>query len=273
MMSDIKPSEVYVSRLELVELLQEARAEIARLTQLAEVSEAFRQAYQDGKYKLYAMGGDICEAAAEHLPMSEGPLERAARRILIEPHVQDLRAEIARKDAEIERNNQVFNEVTITLISAIHARANERDALAVKLEDEITTAKDKLSELASDALSESLRMKSRHDELVAKLERITDLCNEDKSQAQIPKYRVNEIIAANQLTVQMDKKRMVTAEEKRQALLDAGWREWDAHFGGEGWCDPERRTDYQWTLDEAYVRENSRAILSFDQPEPATEEK
>jgi hypothetical protein len=41
-------------------------------------SEEWRQAYQDGKYKLYSMGGAICEAAAEHLPCNEGPLDRVA---------------------------------------------------------------------------------------------------------------------------------------------------------------------------------------------------
>jgi hypothetical protein len=59
-----------------------AEAEITNLKHLLSVSEDFRKAYADGKYKLYAMGGEICEAAAEHLPMSEGPLERACRTAL-----------------------------------------------------------------------------------------------------------------------------------------------------------------------------------------------
>jgi hypothetical protein len=53
-----------------------------RLKELLSVSDEFRRAYADGKYKLYAMGGEICEAAATHLPMSEGPLERACRKAL-----------------------------------------------------------------------------------------------------------------------------------------------------------------------------------------------
>lgn len=44
--------------------------------------EDYRRAYREGKLKLYAMGGAICEAAAKHLPMSEGPLERGVRRLL-----------------------------------------------------------------------------------------------------------------------------------------------------------------------------------------------
>ena len=69
-----------------VEVLEERvtglEAENERLKELLSVSEDYRRAYADGKYKLYAMGGEICEAAATNLPMSEGPLERAVRKAL-----------------------------------------------------------------------------------------------------------------------------------------------------------------------------------------------
>jgi hypothetical protein len=78
------------------------REQVERLTNLAEVSEAYRQAYQDGKYKLYAMGGAIAEAAVEHLPMSEGPLDRAARKILVEPHLSYLRKKVSELEAKVE---------------------------------------------------------------------------------------------------------------------------------------------------------------------------
>ena len=69
----------FLSALDDIDALE---AENKRLKELLAVSEDYRKAYQDGKYKLYAMGGDICEAAAEHLPMGEGPLERACRKAL-----------------------------------------------------------------------------------------------------------------------------------------------------------------------------------------------
>lgn len=45
-------------------------------------NEDYRKAYQKGKYELYAMGGEVLDAASKLLPMSEGPLERYARRLL-----------------------------------------------------------------------------------------------------------------------------------------------------------------------------------------------
>jgi hypothetical protein len=72
-------------------------AEVARLKELLTASENWRQAYQDGKYKLYEMGGEICEAAATHLPMSEGPLDRAVRKaigIIAKPSVPELQDQL-----------------------------------------------------------------------------------------------------------------------------------------------------------------------------------
>lgn len=56
-------------------------AQNAELKNALMVSEQFRRAYADGKYKLYSMGGEICEAASEHLPCSEGPLGRYTAKI------------------------------------------------------------------------------------------------------------------------------------------------------------------------------------------------
>ena len=59
-------------------------------------SEEYRHRYRDGKLQLYAMGGEIQEAAMEHLPASEGPLESWVRwHILLPQHrmvVDDLHA-------------------------------------------------------------------------------------------------------------------------------------------------------------------------------------
>lgn len=63
-------------------------AENKELKHLLSVSEDFPTAYADGKYKLYAMGGEICESAAMNLPMSEGPLDRACRKQVGRPQIR-----------------------------------------------------------------------------------------------------------------------------------------------------------------------------------------
>jgi hypothetical protein len=89
-------------------------ATIARLTaerdelrRCLEVSEDFRKAYQDGKYKMYAQGGLVCEAAASFLPCGEGPLDRKADSLLgvagLKAMIVDLTAkrDAARNQAEV----------------------------------------------------------------------------------------------------------------------------------------------------------------------------
>lgn len=80
--ADADPTVFIDITLEHQKRTDEAEAENKRLRELLSASEDYRKAYADGKYKLYAMGGEICEAAAKHLPMSEGPLERASRKAL-----------------------------------------------------------------------------------------------------------------------------------------------------------------------------------------------
>lgn len=59
------------------EQLLTAEKEVAQGRKLLAASEDFRRAYQDGKYKLYASENEaVREAAAEHLPCNEGPLDR-----------------------------------------------------------------------------------------------------------------------------------------------------------------------------------------------------
>jgi hypothetical protein len=79
---------------------REQKAEIERLARLLKASEDWREAYQKGKYELYAMGGDVLEAAANHLPCNEGPLDRQARKAVGRP---EIRSEVVRAEkAEAE---------------------------------------------------------------------------------------------------------------------------------------------------------------------------
>jgi hypothetical protein len=93
-------AEVVAARVDLKAKLEAAEGRIAELKRALEASESFRKAYQSGKYKLYSMGGDICEAAAEHLPCSEGPLDRVSDAML---GVSGLKSMILDRDARIER--------------------------------------------------------------------------------------------------------------------------------------------------------------------------
>lgn len=63
------------------EKIVELEAQLAEVKNALMVSEEYRVAYEDGKGRLYAMGGEICEAAATHLPCGEGPLGRYTRNI------------------------------------------------------------------------------------------------------------------------------------------------------------------------------------------------
>jgi hypothetical protein len=75
----------YVQADNALTVVRKLSEEVTHLKHLLSVSEDYRRAYQEGKYKLYAMGGEICEAAADCLPMSEGPLDRAVRKALTPP--------------------------------------------------------------------------------------------------------------------------------------------------------------------------------------------
>lgn len=83
-------------------------SELAEAKKALMVSESFRRAYRDGKLALYAIAGEVSEAAMAYLPCSEGPLERYSARIerehspLLLRQNQELREALAeaRKDAE-----------------------------------------------------------------------------------------------------------------------------------------------------------------------------
>ena len=62
--------------------IETLKDKLETLTETLEASEMFREAYRKGKLKLYAMEGEIAEAAMANLPCSEGPVERAAARII-----------------------------------------------------------------------------------------------------------------------------------------------------------------------------------------------
>lgn len=68
--------------MEWIQAAQWALDEIAELRRCLEVSEDLRRAYEAGKLELYAMGGEICDAASKHLPCGEGPLNRKANHLL-----------------------------------------------------------------------------------------------------------------------------------------------------------------------------------------------
>ena len=76
--------------------------ENARLTKLLTASEDWRNAYRDGKYKLYAMGDAICEAAGEHLPCGEGPLDRQVAKVVGRPQLRSEVMQIAQLEAQIQ---------------------------------------------------------------------------------------------------------------------------------------------------------------------------
>lgn len=80
---------------------REKDAEIERLKNLLKASEDWRTAYQDGKYKLYAMGGDICDAAADHLPCGEGQLDRQAQKLIGRPEIRSEVMRATRAEAEL----------------------------------------------------------------------------------------------------------------------------------------------------------------------------
>jgi len=61
---------------DLVAALEARQQELDETQRALVASEQYRRAYQKGKYALYAYGGEIQQAAMEHLPCSEGPLEQ-----------------------------------------------------------------------------------------------------------------------------------------------------------------------------------------------------
>jgi hypothetical protein len=110
--------------------VRELREKLERLTHLLDVSEQFRQAYADGKYKLYAMGGEICEAAADNLPMSEGPLNRAVVPFIGRPQI---RTEVF--DAEqLREQNRKLREALSEIASRRHPDCNLALIAAVALQ-------------------------------------------------------------------------------------------------------------------------------------------
>ncbi len=80
-------------------------------------SEEYRRKYADGKYSLYAMGGEFTEAAVKHLPWgSEGPLERYTRKIerehspLLEANLADLAVRFNDLSVEVSRAIPLFEK-------------------------------------------------------------------------------------------------------------------------------------------------------------------
>lgn len=78
----------------LVQRDQAKRAE-AELTETLTASEEWRKAYQQGKYVLYAMGGEIQQAAMQHLPCNESGLDSRFTRLLEMPRLKAKDEEIA----------------------------------------------------------------------------------------------------------------------------------------------------------------------------------
>jgi hypothetical protein len=90
------------AKMEAIEAERDAlKAEVEQIKKLLIASENWRVAYQDGKYKLYSMGGEICDAAAAHLPMSEGPLDRAMRKVIGPPVLFELQHRAESAEAEL----------------------------------------------------------------------------------------------------------------------------------------------------------------------------
>lgn len=76
--------------------LAEMQGKVDAALKLAEASERWRLAYQEGKEKLYAMGGAIAEAALDNLPCNEGGLDRLSRQVFLYPQLATAQAEVAR---------------------------------------------------------------------------------------------------------------------------------------------------------------------------------
>jgi len=82
---------------------EELRARAEKAEHLLEVSEDYRRAYQDGKYKMYASDDeDVREAAAKYLPCNEGPLERAVDAVSGSAQLKRLNCALAARVAELE---------------------------------------------------------------------------------------------------------------------------------------------------------------------------
>lgn len=111
-MGECSASYHIITQLQEIERLRQALAALeaqkVKLERLLTVSEDFRRAYQDGKYKLYAMGGAICDAAADNLPMSEGPLDRACQKEVGRPQI---RAEVSAVAALEARNRDLEEQI------------------------------------------------------------------------------------------------------------------------------------------------------------------
>ncbi len=124
---------------EMPEYIQRLQRECAELRNLLEVSDDYRRAYADGKYKLYAMGGEIAAAAAEHLPMSEGPLDRAVdavtgalqlKRIIVAERKENAALRAERDQAKRCSYSAGMRDADLARIEEV---AKERDALAARV--------------------------------------------------------------------------------------------------------------------------------------------
>lgn len=107
----------------------EQAQEIERLGELLAASEMYRKAYQEGKYKLYALSGDVAKAAFNSLPCSDGPLDRAvAKSALVAAVAAQWRATY---DWLLDRvgslTGQSRDDVWLEMSKAFHAAATDRD--------------------------------------------------------------------------------------------------------------------------------------------------
>lgn len=86
----------------LIAALRQAWAREAELRETLTASEEARKLYQEGKYALYAMGGEIQQAAIAHLPCGESGLDSRFRAFGETEKVQALRTELTRLRAALQ---------------------------------------------------------------------------------------------------------------------------------------------------------------------------
>lgn len=99
------------------------RAQLAAATEraekaehLLEVSEDYRRAYADGKYKLYASDNEaVRDAAAKYLPCNEGPLERAVDAVSGSAQLKRLNCALAARVAELEGALEIIDKELCTI--------------------------------------------------------------------------------------------------------------------------------------------------------------
>jgi hypothetical protein len=114
----------------LLDALKRCEAERGNLREAFAASEAARKKYREGKFKLYAMGGPVAEAAMSCLPCGEGTLESFYVQTFLEPH----RPIIEALEAERDRLRAMFAEAAVRI-------AKQSDLLSKRAEKPVEEAR------------------------------------------------------------------------------------------------------------------------------------